>query len=89
MVETNHESMYHIYILESELNHQYYIGSCKDISARLELHNTGKVISTKRYLPWQKVYSEKFATRKEAVSRERQIKSWKKREMIEKLIKNL
>jgi hypothetical protein len=32
------------------------------------------------------VYTEQYATRSEAVRRERQIKSWKDRRMIEKLL---
>lgn len=81
--------MFKTYILESEAGGRYYIGSCNDVHVRLVLHNTGKVRSTKPYLPWQVVYSEKFQTRKEAVQREKQIKSWKRRESIEKLFKNL
>ena len=35
---------------------------------------------------WKLVYSESFKTREEAIEREFQIKKWKSRKMIEKLI---
>ncbi len=78
--------MFYIYIIKSQLNSSYYIGSCEDIVIRLDQHNKGMVTSTKRYLPWQLVYEEEQGTLKEARAREKQIKSWKKRDAIEKLI---
>jgi putative endonuclease len=78
--------MYYCYILQSLLNNRYYAGSTDNIQARLECHNKGLVKSTKPYLPWKLVYYEYFTTRAEAIRRERQIKSWKKRIMIEKII---
>jgi len=81
--------MFHTYILKSEKNGSYYIGSCRDINKRISLHNRGFVKSTKRYIPWKLVYDEEYKTLLEAKKRELQIKSWKKRSMIEKLIKIL
>ena len=80
--------MFYIYILKSEINGSYYIGSSHDINARLEMHNHGLVRSTKRYIPWQIVYSEKYKNLNDARRRELQIKLWKKRSAIERLIKN-
>ena len=78
--------MYYTYILKSQKNNSYYIGSCQDTKERIIEHNAGRVKSTRRYLPWKLVYFEKYDTLKEARQRERQIKSWKKRSAIEKLI---
>lgn len=78
--------MYYLYILKSQKNGAYYIGSCKDLEQRLKLHNTGLVKSTKRYIPWQIVYFERYIALKDAKQREQQIKSWKKRSAIERLI---
>jgi len=80
--------MFYTYILQSKKNNSYYIGSCKDINARLSLHNGLKVKSTKRYVPWGVIYYEQFETLSEARRRELQIKSWKKRASVEKLIKH-
>lgn len=80
--------MFSTYILKSLNNSSYYIGSCKNIKTRLELHNKGLVRSTKRYVPWQLMHIEEYKTLSEARRREMQIKSWKKRSAIEKLFKD-
>ncbi len=80
--------MYFVYILKSIVNGSYYIGSCQNIETRLKQHNLGLVKSTKRYPPWIIVHNENFATLNEARAREKQIKSWKKRVAIERLIIN-
>ena len=80
--------MFFTYILKSLINNSYYIGSCGDLAVRLNLHNRGLVKSTKRYVPWELKYKEDYKTLSEARKRESQIKSWKKRSAIEKLIKD-
>lgn len=80
--------MFYCYILESIKNGAYYIGSYENIKVRLEKHNKGLVPSTKRYLSWKLIYTEEFKTLKEARKRELQIKSWKSRKAVEKLIKH-
>jgi putative endonuclease len=77
------------YILKSKSNGTYYIGSCKDIAKRLALHNKGLVHSTKRYVPWQLIYSESFSSLSSARKRELQIKSWKSQRAVERLIENI
>ncbi|PIR41656.1 MAG: endonuclease [Candidatus Yanofskybacteria bacterium CG10_big_fil_rev_8_21_14_0_10_46_23] len=77
--------MYYTYVLKSLKNNKFYIGITNNLSRRLSLHNKGRVKSTKSYAPWEVYYFEYFNTRKQAVSREKIIKSWKSREMIEKL----
>jgi len=69
--------MFYIYVLQSELNGRYYVGSTKDLSARLVQHNAGNTVSTKRYRPWKLVYSESCESLQDARQRERKIKSWK------------
>ena len=81
--------MYHCYILKSVKNSQYYIGSTADKYARLKQHNQGKVKSTMRYIPWKIVYNETFTTLKEARAREKQIKGWKSRSAIERLLNKI
>ena len=75
--------MFYTYVLLSELNNRYYIGSTKNISRRVAQHNDGKNTSTKSYRPWKLVYYESFQTLAEARQREREIKSWKSHEYME------
>ena len=79
--------MFYIYILKSQNNSSFYIGSCGNIEKRLKQHNNGEARSTKRFIPWDLIYSERYDTLSEARKREFQIKSWKKRSAIENLIK--
>lgn len=78
-------STYKTYILKSRKNNRFYIGSTNDLERRLEEHNSGKSGFTKSGVPWEVYHTEEFLERKEAILRERQIKAWKKRSMIEKL----
>jgi putative endonuclease len=78
--------MFFVYILKSKINGAYYIGSCEDISIRFSQHNKGLVKSTKRYLPWDLVYREGFNMLTKARKRELQIKSWKSRRAVERII---
>ncbi len=75
-----------IYILYSEKNDRYYVGSTHDLGWRLERHNMGWGKYTKRGIPWKIVYSEAYQTKSEALKREREIKNEKSRKYIEYLI---
>ena len=78
--------MYYTYIIQSQKNGRFYIGSCHDIDIRIERHNAGATPSTKSGRPWKLVYSESYETNSEALKREREIKSKKSRKYIEFLI---
>jgi len=76
--------MFFVYFLKSEKNDDVYIGSTENIERRLALHNAGKVRSTKPCRPWRLLGSEIYATRKEAVQRERFLKTHQQRELLKK-----
>jgi putative endonuclease len=78
--------MFYIYILQSDKNGSYYVGSCADIILRLKQHNGGAVKSTKSLRPWVLLYNEGYQTLLEARRRELQIKSWKSRRAIERMM---
>jgi len=69
--------MYSVYIIRSEINNHYYIGSSKDVPNRVARHNAGHSPSTKAFRPWKLVYAEPFDTLANARKREMEIKSWK------------
>ena len=79
--------MFYVYILQSLIHGRYYIGSCDNIENRFKQHNDGKVKSTKAFKPWKSVYQEKFKIREDAIVREYQLKSWKSRDALERLIR--
>jgi len=73
-------------VLKSKSNSKYYIGYSSDPKARLIAHNTGMVKATKNRGPWEIIFTELFDSKKLAIQREHQIKSWKSREAIERLL---
>jgi putative endonuclease len=77
---------YRLYILQSQSTNRFYVGQSQDVEERLAYHNANYSKSLKNRGPWRLVYSEGYATRAEAMRRERQIKSWKDRAMIERLV---
>ena len=79
--------MFYFYILKSLISLKCYVGSSENIGKRLKFHNLGKVKSTKYDKPWKLVYSESFKNLREARKRELQVKNWKSRLAIERLIK--
>ncbi len=65
-----------VYILRCSDN-ALYIGVTGDLDARLKRHNRGEGCTfTAIRTPVNVVYQESFATRAEAMKRERQIKRW-------------
>jgi len=71
--------MYYVYIIKSrKYDDKLYIGYTSNIIKRLKEHNSGKVFSTKRYLPWKVVYLEGYAHEDDAKEREKQLKSFGK-----------
>jgi len=70
---------YFIYVLKSETTDSSYVGHTSNLEKRLVEHNNAKSLSTRGKRPWRLVHKEEYATRSEAVSRERYFKSAKGR----------
>jgi len=77
---------YFVYIFQSKSTGGFYVGQTDDLELRLIKHNSGFVPSTKSARPWTRVWSEAHPTQSSAMCRERQIKQWKGRKMIQRLI---
>ena len=77
---------YYTYILQSEKDHRYYIGSTSDLKRRLHEHNSGKTKSLRFRRPLFVIHQEEYETRELAESRERQIKSYKGGNAFKQLI---
>jgi putative endonuclease len=81
--------MYFVYILYSSTKDKYYVGSCEDVNKRLVKHNTNHSGFTGKTLDWAVKWTEGHTTKTDALKREKQIKAWKSRKMIEKLINDI
>jgi putative endonuclease len=77
---------YFVYILFSQKLDKYYVGFTNNVSHRITQHNSKHKGYTSTANDWVLMFSESFATKHEAEHREKQIKGWKSRMMIEKLI---
>ena len=78
---------YFVYILESQQDGSFYIGYTSDLTKRIVYHNSGRSTYTRKKQPWKLIYFEKFTEKRDAIIRERQIKSWKSKQAVLKLIK--
>ena len=74
---------YVVYILKSLSSDKHYVGYSENLIARFKSHNE---LSTKgyttRYRPWRVIYVEIYATKKQAMNREKFLKSGKGREWM-------
>jgi len=75
------------YILFSGTLNKYYIGSTgDDIHGRIRKHNTNHKGFTGGVGDWELKYFEEYELKTDSLMREKQIKNWKSRKMIERLI---
>lgn len=75
--------MFTVYALYSPSHQKIYIGYTSNLEQRLLSHNSlGKKGWTIKYRPWKLAYTEEQQTKKDAMRREKQLKSAKGREFI-------
>jgi len=78
---------HYVYIIQSQTDESYYIGTSRDLTERIERHNQGRSKYTKSKRPWNLVYFEEHADRSDAMKKEYAIKRRKPKEYLAKLIK--
>jgi len=66
--------MFYVYVLQSQLNKDIYVGYTTNLKNRFKLHNLGKVKSTKPHKPWVLVYYEAYRGKFDATKREKELK---------------
>ena len=81
--------MYYVYAVYNQENNKIYIGQTENLHERLRLHNNKefKGSYTSRFSGiWMLIYKVEMNSRKEALEREKQLKSYRGREFVKKLI---
>ncbi len=78
--------IYYVYIFYSNKLDRFYIGSTQNIEERLKSHLFNHTGFTSRAKDWELCYSETYASKEKGLECERQIKKWKSRNLIEKLV---
>ena len=77
--------MYYVYLLENQGDKSWYIGFTEDLERRVKYHNSGKGgRTTKLKVSWQLIYSEAYLNQKDALGRERFLKSGSGRKYLKK-----
>ena len=66
---------YYTYVLISQKDGKYYIGSTSDLRRRLRFHNFGTTVSTKARRPFELIYYEACLNKNNAEKRERYFKT--------------
>jgi len=75
------------YILYSATADGFYMGhTTEPVDIRLRKHNTDHGGYTSKFKDWSLVHVEVFESKELAYARERQVKRWKSKKKIEKLI---
>jgi putative endonuclease len=83
--------MFTSYVIYNKIRDKIYIGYTADLIKRLKRHNKKLPSKTASFTSknngsWGLIYNEDFSTRKEAIRREKELKSFKGREFIRSLI---
>ena len=77
----------YVYILKSQ-NGTFYVGSTSDLERRLKQHRKGHTRTTKNRNILTMVFVQQFSNLLEARRIEKRIKNWKRKDYIEKIVKD-
>ena len=75
-----------VYVLRNLATSRLYTGCASDPVQRLGQHNAGVTKSTRNRGPWELAYQEEFASRAEAMARERFLKSGQGRQWLKRVL---
>ena len=78
--------MFYTYVLKSEKDGKLYIGHTENVIKRTQVHNLGKVPSTKHRTPFTLLFQTAFTTRNQARWQERKWKSAWGHKQLEKIL---
>ncbi len=67
--------MIYVYVLRSSRDGYLYTGCSRDLQGRFELHNAGKVPSTRNRRPLELIYYEASLNEQDALGREKYLKT--------------
>lgn len=67
--------MYFVYVLQSTVDQQLYVGFSENLEQRLKSHNDGEVTSTQSRRPWERIFYECYINKADALRREKYLKT--------------
>lgn len=81
-------SGYFTYVLQSKIDGKFYTGYTSDLEKRVYAHNSGKVCSTKKRIPFELIYFEYCRNINDALHREKYLKTTYGKRYIKNRLKN-
>ena len=79
--------MRYVYILKSLKDYKLYIGRTDDLKRRFVEHVNGKIISTKNRRPLKLIFYESFASKSDAIRREKYFKTSKGKSSLRMMLR--
>ncbi len=80
--------MFYTYVLISKKDGKLYTGYTQNLKVRFEQHNKGNVESTKERRPLELIYYEACLDKKDAIHREKYLKTYHGKAFIKKRLKS-
>ena len=80
--------MFYTYVLQSQIDGNFYVGFTKDIKQRFELHKKGLVESTRDRRPLKLIYYEMCLNKNDAMKREKYLKTYHGRMFLKRRVKS-
>jgi len=77
---------YYLYIIQSDRDNSFYIGTAQNLEERILRHNQGRSKYTRTKRPWKLVFFEEHPNRSSAMKSEYAIKRRKSKDYLAKLI---
>lgn len=78
--------MYKVYALKSIARNYIYVGLTNNLDRRFSQHNNGQEKTTRPYAPYELIYLEEYASRTNARTREKYLKSGTGKEFLKSLL---
>ena len=79
---------YYAYVLLSLADYKFYTGYTENLKLRFEEHKKGKVTSTRDRRPLMLIYSEACLNKKDALHREKYLKTFYGKQFLHKRLKS-
>ena len=81
------DKMCYVYVIRSSKNNRRYTGyTAKEPAVRLTEHNSGTNVFTRVNGPYVLLYQEKFTTKRQAMEREKYLKTGQGRKFLDRII---
>jgi len=78
--------MNYVYVLQSLKDKKLYVGCTSDLKKRFDMHNNGRVESTRNRKPFKIIFYEAFLNKHDAFIREQWLKTGWGRNHLQKIL---